>query len=847
MHKLLSRQLRKATALDGPVDMALLLRLVDEAYAEADAERVRQDHTGRAMADELTELNARIREESDARVRAMLDGVTEGVVTLTRDGRVDEFNHAAERMFGFTAAQMCGQPAARLWPQATGLPSAGEVAGLRSDGTSFPLEVSTSVVALAGGTQTLCIVRDMTERRDVERRLQEAAESALAASKAKSAFLATMSHEIRTPMNGVLGMVGLLLDTELQQLQHSYATAIRDSAEALLVIINDVLDFSKIEAGRLELDEHDFALAPVVESVVELLAPRAHSKGLELATYVAPDVPNLLRGDAGRLRQVLMNLASNAVKFTEKGNVSVEVTAASRAEDVVVLQVDVMDTGIGIAKADQARLFQEFVQADTTTTRRFGGTGLGLAICQRLARLMGGSIALTSSEGAGSRFTVQMPFKVRAGSSVPVTLPAGRRVLVVDDNESNRRIFDRQISSWGVGVMSVDSAPKALAELTRAAVMNEPYHAMVVDQDMPMMNGVALARVVRESPLIGSIPMILASSSQDQNLSAEESRHLFRSVFTKPVRQSALLGALSELLCASAVVPQSAAAAPAEPARKVPSPRPERRTRILVAEDNHINAQVVVTYLEKAGHHADVAANGMEAVEAVRRHPYDLVLMDVQMPELDGFGATKAIRSMQSDRNAVAIVALTANAMRGDRELCLRAGMDDYLTKPIERAALLQKVSTWAGTRSTVAGGARSGTAHEDAPQPAAEPTEADSFAAALVDLGSLGDTAFVLAERYALESTQRWQALEKAYADGDARGVAGLAHGLAGSGGSLGFTRTCLRARALEQRCAQGLPPRELVDRLGDALHSVRVFVQGSAFRQLRAAQRSGPMDHVA
>lgn len=524
--------------------------------------------------------------------------------------------------------------------------------------------------------------------------LLRAKEAAEAASVAKSQFLANMSHEIRTPMNGVLGMAELLLATQLNERQRHMVDMVHRSGTALLDIINDILDFSKIEAGKLTLERIEFGLRQALEEAVELFAEPASKKGLELTYLLPTDIPDVVIGDSGRLRQVLLNLINNAVKFTERGDVSVRVHCLSQEANRVVLRCEVQDTGVGISEEAQKRLFAAFSQADGSTTRRFGGTGLGLAIARQLVHLMGGEIGVTSVPGQGSTFwfTVQLEYNPTQQSqkTAPAQSLAGTRVLIVDDNPTNRFILEAQLMTWAAEVISTASATEALEQLRRAMTQGKPVDMAILDIHMPDIDGVMLARMLKADPALRNIPLLALSSVDQQPYAEEGTSSNFFAWLRKPARQSLLQDCLWR---------QRYAAEQAAPPPVCPEPpAPTIQARILLTEDNAVNREVAMAMLEFHGCSVDLAEDGRQAVEAVSKHPYDLVLMDCQMPVMDGFAATAAIRQHEATSGSgqhVPIIALTANAMEGDRERCLAAGMDDYLSKPFSQQNLLATLQRW--------------------------------------------------------------------------------------------------------------------------------------------------------
>ncbi|MGH8667963.1 MAG: response regulator [Burkholderiales bacterium] len=731
-------------------------------------------------------------ESKNKLLATIVEQSSEAIWTKDLRGSITSWNSGAAAMFGYTAdqamkrtlnvsASTAEEEEARTERLMAGEKFSYDARAMTRSGTPIDIQVAVAPL-LDDGNQcigSIAVARDVTQHKRSEEALRLAREAAEAANHAKSSFLARMSHEIRTPMNGVLGMTELLLETGLTSTQRKYADTVQRSGKNLLGIINDLLDFSKIEAGKLELENVDMDLRRTIEDIVDLLAERAHAKGLELAASIPPDLLTQVTGDPLRLGQVLTNLVGNAIKFTEQGSVVIRVASIDQTPQHVTMRFDVTDTGVGISQDAQTRIFDEFAQADGSTTRKHGGSGLGLAISKQLVDMMGGTIHVESALGAGSTFWFTANFERQAAQpsaeqrAAPIGLLTGVRALMVESSAVNRGILMQQMSNWEMSIRVAETPRQAIDLLAQAAARSVPYDLAVIDLGLPGMDALELARTIRARPDLAKVRLVMLTRRHADSRNAREAG--FDACIVKPVRQTVLYECLVNVMAGR---PQEAVAAPEERAPVSSAPAGIRGS-ILVVEDNLINQQVALGILQIQGYSVALANNGREALDAYAQGAFDLILMDCHMPEMDGFEATMEIRRREqfSGGRRVPIVALTANAMAQDREECLNAGMDDHVAKPFSMQAMQEMLDRWMP---------------QTAPTP---PQAAEVLDRQVIDqLGALRtdgkpDLLARTIHLYLVESPKLMHKLKQAAHAGDAPELVRSAHSLKSSSANLGAT----------------------------------------------------------
>ncbi|MEP7075636.1 MAG: response regulator [Acidobacteriota bacterium] len=795
---------------------------------------------------------------------AIVESSQDAIMSKTLDGIVKSWNRGAEAIFGYREDEMIGRHVSVLFPLELLEEEADfiqkikngekirqyETIRVKKNGQRFPVSLTLSPITDDKGKiiGISKIARDITAQREAEAELKIARDSALESTKLKSDFLSNMSHEIRTPMNGVIGMTDMLLTTSLTKEQRELAEIIRSSADGLLTIINDILDFSKIEAGKLHFETIDFNLQNAVESTVELFAERSQSRGVELASLIESNVDVNLRGDPGRLRQVLTNLIGNAVKFTEKGDVVVRISKETETENSLRLHFQVSDTGIGIQTEVQQELFKAFTQADSTMTRQYGGTGLGLAISKQLVEGMGGEIRVDSEYGKGSVFSFTANFEKQSKEDtreiVPLSSLENLRVLIVDDNKTNRTMLKHQVSSWGMLANEAADGPTALVRLREAAENKVPYRLAILDLMMPGLNGFELAYFIKNDPLLGDVKLILMPSFGQRGHAESARENGIDRYLVKPVRKADLFDCIAALM-AEETLPAGSEnkVRPAVRSARKAAAKPDLKKNvqdssgiILIAEDNLVNQKLARMQLEQLGYQNDIVPNGLEVLKALELGRYSLILMDCQMPEMDGYTAAKEIRILEKGKWHIPIIAMTANAMEGEREKCLAAGMDEYIIKPVNIELLSRTISGLLGTKKD----------RRRVKQSVLEIAPADVERTDLVNLTSLDNSVLdqyralqkagtpnlitELIDTFVEDSIRRMKILKAAVTDQDRSKIKEQAHTFKGSAGNVGALKLAMYAELIEQKVNDLVAAQALSNEMGDELEKVIELIKTSA-----------------
>ncbi|MGH9431984.1 MAG: response regulator, partial [Terriglobia bacterium] len=793
--------------------------------------------------------------QSEEKYRQLFERNLAGVYRTTLDGTILDVNDACARIFGFASREeILSHPVTTMYPSEADreaflgmMKEQRSVANFESqlrkvDGSPVWVLENASLTERGNGEWVVeGTMIDITERKKAERDIVKAKEAAEMANRAKSEFLANMSHEIRTPMNGILGMTELALQTRLDGEQREYLSLVKSSADSLLVVINDILDFSKIEAGKLDLDPIEFNLRETLNDTLKTMAVRANAKGLELIGEVRPEVPSTVVGDPIRIRQILLNLLANALKFTEQGEIALVAGIQGRDDSSVLIHFSVRDTGIGIPREKQRLIFEAFSQADSSTTRRYGGTGLGLTISSRLVQMMGGKIWVESEPGQGSTFHFTARFEPGREEPPSDIVPRESinfrhlRVLVVDDNTTNRKVLEDTLRQWGAQVQVECSAALAFRTLQKEHDQGNRFDVVLTDANMPDMDGLELAQLIRRDRRAARTRIVLLTSGAPHGDAGRYRNMGISACLTKPVSQVDLREALLESARAplqtesnkpagASPYPQEASGAESALQQQQPG-QPHGKLRILVAEDNAVNQALASRYLRKLGHEPTVVSNGREAIEAVIKSHFHLVLMDVQMPEMDGFEATAAIREWEGKHGGhLPIVAMTAHAMKGDRQRCLEAGMDEYLTKPVERQTLDEAICA---------------VTNKDHRQDVVRRPEDDSMdlQEMLVlfdgDEELLAEVAGLFLDMYPQQSKD----IRAAIARGDSRTLERTAHSLKGAAANFGAQEAASCALRLEQMGREGqlqgaentnMELESALQRLAAVLGGMKVRAQG-------------------
>lgn len=651
--------------------------------------------------------------ESEAKFKNLFDSARDGIdIVDTETHKIYMSNKAFCQMLGYDENETVGLSIKDIHPEKDmsyvmeqfdnlvreGIELVTDIPVKRKDGSIFYADITATPIKMSGRTYVMGNFKDITERKLEGAKLRKAKEEAEEANRLKSEFLANMSHEIRTPMNAIIGMTDITLNTELTNEQCEYLNIVKESSYSLLGLLDDILDLSKIEAGRVELESIDFDLRATFESITDTLAPRASDKGLELTSFIQRSVPPLLRGDPVRLRQILLNLVGNAIKFTENGEVVSRVELLEETVDRAKLIFSVTDTGIGIPEEKQSKIFESFIQADGSTTRKYGGTGLGLSISKRLVEMMEGKIGVKSQPGKGSRFWFTVTLEKQKDNQdfrpSPTYLDLNhRRILVADDNKTSRTVLVKILTSLGCFCQAVENGTQAIEVLKKAAQESVSFDIALLDMQMPERNGEETLRAIKGDPEIKSVPVVILTSVGERGDAARLEALGCAGYLLKPVKQPQLSDTIATILNQK----QNQVKGNTIPlvTRHTVAEQKYRRARILVVEDNPMNQKLAVTVLQKAGYGVDAVENGLKAIEALKRSCYDLIFMDIQMPEMDGFEATKTIRAMEGDNQYTPIIAMTAYAMKGDREICLQEGMDDYISKPVNAQEVIHIIQKW--------------------------------------------------------------------------------------------------------------------------------------------------------